>query len=102
MLKKDRIRRKKRIRGKISGTTETPRLTVFRSNKAVYAQIVDDTKGITVAEAHGKSPSEVGKNVAEKATKKKVSAVVFDRNGYVYHGRVQKVAEGAREGGLKF
>lgn len=109
-----RAKIKRRIRKNVFGTTEQPRLSVFRSNKQIYAQVIDDNKGITLASASsyknkavdGKSKSEaaglVGKDVAEKAIKAGVTAVVFDRNGYQYHGRVKSLAEGAREGGLKF
>ncbi len=108
-----RMRLKKRIRGKVSGTTERPRLSVYRSNQHIYAQLIDDSQGHTLAAAssmddgigEGK-PVEigkaVGKRIAEKATAAGVQAVVFDRNGYRYHGRVQALAEGAREGGLQF
>lgn len=103
-----------RIRKTISGTAERPRLCVFRSNKEIYAQLVDDLSGKTVLAASSRdkgiagdgSKTEVaklvGKAIAEKATKKGVEAVVFDRGGYLYHGRVKQLAEGAREGGLKF
>ena len=104
-----------RIRKNISGTAERPRLCVFRSNKEIYAQLVDDQNGTTITAASSRdkeiSGSEgtktetaklVGKAVAEKAIKAGVEAVVFDRGGYLYHGRVKQLAEGAREGGLKF
>lgn len=113
-----RARSKTRIRIKITGTTEVPRLTVYRSLSQMYAQIIDDTTGNTlvaasslskeieegVKSANGKvSKSKlVGNLIAQKAKEKNISSVVFDRNGYRYHGRVQAVAEGAREGGLKF
>jgi large subunit ribosomal protein L18 len=109
-----RAKIKRRIRKNIFGTSEQPRLSVFRSNKQIYAQIIDDNNGVTLASASsykntavdGKSKSEaaaiVGKDVAEKALKAGISTVVFDRNGYQYHGRVKSLAEGAREGGLKF
>jgi large subunit ribosomal protein L18 len=101
------------VRGKVSGTPETPRLNVFRSEKNIYAQIIDDVNGVTLCSAssvekgfEGGSNKEaarkVGKTVAERAKAKGISAVVFDRGGYVYHGRVQELAEGAREGGLDF
>lgn len=102
MLKKDRLKRKMRIRGRLSGTEARPRLTVFRSNKFVYAQLVDDLKGVTLAEAHGEKADVVGSEIAKKAASSKVKTVVFDRNGYVYHGRVRQVAEAARAGGLIF
>jgi len=111
---KRRAKIKRSIRKKISGTTATPRLSVFRSNKQIYAQLIDDTKGVTIAAAssyknkatESKNKSEqaavVGKEIAEKAAKAGVTSVVFDRNGYLYHGRVKALAESAREGGLKF
>lgn len=107
-----RARIKKGIRRKISGTSEIPRVSVFRSNKAIYGQIIDDLKGITLAAASSvelkqksitvESSKEVGKKLAEKAKAAGIDSVVFDRNGYPYHGRVKAFAEGAREGGLKF
>jgi len=108
-----RKRVKRGIRKKISGTSARPRLTVFRSNKNISAQLIDDLSGTTLASASsqqkdvsGKNPVEVGKAVgvklAEAAKAEGISTAVFDRNGYRYHGRVQAVAEGAREGGLKF
>ncbi len=78
------------------------RLTVFRSNKYIYAQAVDDAKGVTVAEAHGKDPQEVGKLVAQRAVKAGVKKIAFDRGGYRYHGQVKTLADAAREGGLTF
>lgn len=102
MLTKSRQSRKKRIRSKISGTALRPRLSVFRSNMAIYAQIIDDSKGITLAEAHGKVPQEVGAEVSKKAKTKKITEVVFDRGGYRYHGRIKLLADAARQGGLKF
>jgi len=107
-----RLRIKYSIRAKISGSAEKPRLSVFRSNTGIYAQIVDDIKGHTLAAASSKelglvngnvdNAKQVGAKIAEKALAAGVSTVVFDRNGYLYHGRVKAVAEGAREGGLKF
>lgn len=110
-----RSRAKTRIRAKISGTTERPRLSVFRSNKFIYAQVIDDSKGTTLVSASSKEDSIASKKttkieqaklvgglVAERAIEAEVQTVVFDRNGYVYHGRVKSLAEGAREGGLKF
>ncbi|HET6568504.1 MAG TPA: 50S ribosomal protein L18 [Rhodothermales bacterium] len=108
-----RTRVKQRIRSKISGTSKRPRLTVYRSNTNIYAQLVDDAKGHTVASASsledgvakGKPVDvsrEVGRKLAEKAKATGVESVIFDRNGYKYHGRVQALAEGAREGGLVF
>ena len=104
-----------RIRTKISGTTETPRLSVFRSNTEIYAQLIDDTKGVTIASASSKDKDIVaqkgtktekgrlvGTAIAKKATELGLVKVVFDRGGNLYHGRVKAVAEGAREGGLQF
>lgn len=100
------------VRKKISGTTERPRLSVFRSNTGIYAQIIDDIKGVTIAAAStlelGKktvnmeNSKSVGKKLAEKAVASGVESIVFDRNGYLYHGNIKAFAEGAREGGLKF
>ena len=114
--KKDirRIKIKMRIRKRVNGTQERPRLTVFRSNKEIYAQVVDDVNHKTLASASSlekgfekqgtKSDvaSVVGKNIAERAKNAGVTAVVFDRNGYLYHGRVKSLAEAARENGLNF
>ena len=109
-----RLRRHRRVRGKISGTPEVPRLNVFRSSKNIYAQIIDDISGVTLASASSldkeitgnggnkEAAKEVGKLVAQRAADKGITEVVFDRGGYVYHGRVKELAEGAREGGLKF
>ena len=109
-----RIKRHKRVRAKISGTPERPRLNVFRSETNIYAQIIDDTQGITLASANSlekgfecdgtktDAAKKVGQLVAERAKAKGIDTVVFDRGGYVYHGRVQALAEGAREGGLQF
>ena len=107
-----RLRIKHSIRAKISGVAEKPRLSVFRSNTGIYAQIIDDVKGHTLAAASSKelgltngnvdNAKQVGAKLAEKALAAGVSTVVFDRNGYLYHGRVKAIAEGAREGGLKF
>ncbi|MCL2083933.1 MAG: 50S ribosomal protein L18 [Oscillospiraceae bacterium] len=109
-----RKRRHRRVRGKINGTAERPRLNVFRSLNHIYAQLIDDTAGKTlvsmssqdkaVSESAGNcaAASKVGKLLAEKAVKAGVTEVVFDRGGYLYHGRVKALAEGAREGGLKF
>lgn len=111
---KARLHRHTRVRGKISGTGECPRLDVFRSAKNIYAQIIDDDKGVTLAAASSldkefagnggnkEGAREVGKLIAKRAAEKGIENVVFDRGGYVYHGRVQELAEGAREGGLKF
>jgi large subunit ribosomal protein L18 len=113
-----RLRSKTRIRKKISGTVEVPRLTIYRSLNQMYAQIIDDTTGNTLVSASSLSKEIldevknskgkisksklVGNLVAKKAKEKNITQVVFDRNGYRYHGRVQAIAEGAREGGLKF
>ena len=112
-VRKARERRHKRVRGKVAGTAERPRLVVFRSNRGIEAQLVDDLEGKTLAAAswlHLKSfkgskseqAAEVGKLLAANAKQAKVEAVVFDRGGYLYHGRVKALADAAREGGLKF
>ena len=102
---------KTRIRGKISGTSERPRMSVFRSNKGIYVQVIDDLKGETLAAASSKGleggtktelAAKVGEQIAKKAQEKGITEVVFDRNGYLYHGRVKSLAEAARKGGLKF
>ena len=109
--KERRIKIKHRIRKKVNGTASRPRLSVFRSNKAIYAQVVNDLEGKTLAAAASKGITEgnktevakkVGLAIAEKCLAAGITEVVFDRNGYLYHGRVQALAEGAREGGLKF
>lgn len=112
-----RVKKHLRVRKKISGTAERPRLCVFRSTNHIYAQIIDDTKGHTLVAASSVEPAfkakfgnggnvetakEVGKMIAEKALAKGIKTVVFDRGGYLYHGRVAALAEGAREGGLDF
>ena len=109
-----RIKRHKRVRAKISGTPERPRLNVFRSETNIYAQIIDDVNGVTLASASSmekgfegfggnkEAARKVGEAVAKAALAKGISEVVFDRSGYIYHGRVKELAEGAREGGLKF
>jgi large subunit ribosomal protein L18 len=108
-----RTRIKRRIRKIISGTATKPRLSVFRSNKEIYAQIVDDVNGVTIVSASSRdkevkansnleAAAAVGKAIAEKATKAGLETVAFDRNGYLYHGRVKVLAEAARESGLKF
>ena len=109
-----RIKIKKRIRGRISGTAARPRMTVFRSNKQIYVQLIDDVAGVTLAQAstvekdfaqyggNVEAAKAVGKKLAERATEKGIKECVFDRGGYVYHGRVQALADGAREGGLEF
>ena len=107
----NRLRRKKRNRSRVSGTTARPRLTVYRSLKAVYAQVIDDTAGKTLvsastseakAKANVEGAKKVGELIAKKAKDAGIKAVVFDRNAYKYHGAVKAVAEGAREGGLEF
>ena len=109
-----RLKRHVRVRGKISGTPECPRLNVFRSNANIYAQIIDDVAGSTLVsastvekgfEGNGgniEAAKKIGALVAERALKKGIEEVVFDRGGYIYHGRVQALADGAREAGLKF
>ena len=109
-----RLKRHVRVRGKISGTPECPRLNVFRSNANIYAQIIDDVNGVTLVAANtlekdfegatgnAEAAKKVGAAVAERALAKGIEQVVFDRGGYVYHGRVAALAEGAREAGLKF
>lgn len=105
-----RLRIHLRVRKKVNGTPDRPRLNVFRSNKAIYCQIVDDTKGHTVAAANSvglkgnktEQAAAVGKMIAEKAKAAGIASVVFDRGGYLYHGRVKALADGAREGGLQF
>lgn len=112
--KQARIKRHYRVRNKITGTTERPRLCVFRSLSNIYAQIIDDTKGATLVSAstvekefkgnggNKDAARTIGKTVAERAIKAGITEVVFDRGGNIYHGRVKELAEGAREGGLKF
>lgn len=97
-----RERRHARIRAKVSGTASRPRLAVFKSNTTLYAQVIDDERGVTLASAKGKDGKKVGTEVAKAAIGKKVGAVVFDRGGYIYTGKVRDLAEGAREAGLKF
>ena len=109
-----RLHRHKRVRSKVSGTPERPRLNVFRSETNIYAQIIDDVNGVTLVSASSlekdfhvegtktDAAKQVGQNVAERAKAKGIENVVFDRGGYVYHGRVKALAEGAREGGLQF
>ena len=109
-----RLKRHTRVRGKISGTASRPRLAVYRSNAHISAQIIDDVAGVTLASAstyekdfegigsNKEAARKVGMTLAQRATEKGISAVVFDRGGYIYHGRVSELAEGAREGGLKF
>lgn len=110
-----RLKRHKRVRGKITGTSARPRLNVFRSNSNIYAQIIDDTVGVTLVTASSiekefgggyggnkEAAKKVGLMVAKKALEKNITTVVFDRGGYIFHGRVKELAEGAREGGLVF
>ena len=111
---KARIKRHARVRAKISGTAACPRLDVFRSNSNIYAQLIDDVNGVTLAAASSNEKDfgvsggncegarKVGQLIAERAVSKGFTEVVFDRGGYIYHGRVKELAEGAREGGLKF
>ena len=116
-IDKNEIRKRKhlRVRKSVSGTTERPRLCVFRSNSHIYAQIIDDTEGTTLAAASSldkdakldngsniEAAKEVGKLIAQRAQDKKITEVVFDRGGYIYHGRVAALAEAAREAGLQF
>ena len=110
-----RQRRHARVRNKISGTAECPRLCVFRSNTGIYAQIIDDVKGVTLVSASSlekelnlknggnvEAAKVIGAEIAKRAKKAKINTVVFDRGGYLYHGRVKALAEAAREGGLEF
>lgn len=111
---KARLNRHRRVRGKISGTAVCPRLDVFRSTKNIYAQIIDDVKGVTLAAAstldkdfngnggNKDGARKIGELIAKRAAEKGITEVVFDRGGYIFHGRVKELAEGAREGGLKF
>ncbi len=112
--KKARVQRHKRVRGKVNGTADCPRLCVYRSTNNIYAQIIDDVKGVTLVSASSLDKSiegnggnkeaakAVGKLVAERAKEKGITDVVFDRGGNIYHGRVKELAEGARESGLNF
>lgn len=107
-----RIHRKRRIRKRISGTSKRPRLCVFRSNRIIYAQLIDDVQGVTLVEVDSRqlkkngfsidSAKEVGKIIAKKAKQLKLDSIVFDRGGYKYHGKVKALAEGAHEEGLQF
>lgn len=109
-----RLRRHRRVRGKISGTAQCPRLNVFRSAKNIYAQVIDDVKGVTLAAAstldkdfsgnggNKDAARKVGALVAKRAAEKGITEVKFDRGGFLFHGRVKELADGAREGGLKF
>ena len=112
--KLERERRHRRVRRKISGTTECPRLCVYRSNSNIYAQVIDDVKGVTIVSAstldkavktkksNKEAAKEVGALIAKRALEKKVKTVVYDRGGYIYHGIVKELAEAAREAGLEF
>lgn len=114
MVSQARLRRRRRVRGKISGTAECPRLNVFRSAKHIYAQIIDDVKGVTLVSAstvekgfegfggNKDAAKKVGQIIGKRAIEKGIEKVVFDRGGYLYHGRVAELADGARESGLKF
>ena len=106
-----RLKIKTRIRGKISGTAQRPRMTVFRSNKQIYVQLIDDIAGKTLAAASSRAieggnkkeqAAQVGAEIAKKAQEAGITTVVFDRNGYLYHGRIKELADAARNGGLKF
>lgn len=108
-----RVRKHARVRAKVSGTSDCPRLVVFRSNKHIEAQVIDDVKGVTLASASSvalklangsniDAATKVGEEIAKNCKAKKISKVVFDRGGYIYHGRVAALAEAARKGGLKF
>ena len=111
---KARLKRHRRVRGKISGTPERPRLNVFRSAKHIYAQLIDDVNGVTIASAastekgfdvsgsNKEGAFKVGQLIAARAAEKGITDVVFDRGGYIYHGRVAELAAGARDGGLNF
>ena len=113
-VREARLRRHRRVRGKVRGTAERPRLLVFRSNRGIFAQLVDDDAGKTLAAASWvnlpksfkgdktEQATEVGKQLAESAKQAGIASVVFDRGGYLYHGRVKALADGAREGGLRF
>ena len=109
-----RLKRHRRVRGKVSGTAQCPRLNVFRSTNNIYAQLIDDVQGVTLAAAstldkeiagnggNKEAAKKVGALIAKRAADQGITEVVFDRGGYIYHGRVKELAEGAREGGLKF
>ena len=112
--KAERVRRHARVRRKISGTAECPRLSVFRSNSNLYVQVIDDTKGITLVQAstldkevktkhsNKEAAKEIGTLIAKRAIEKNIKTVVFDRGGYIYHGVVKELADASREGGLEF
>ncbi len=111
---KARLKRHRRVRAKISGTPQCPRLNVYRSTKHIYAQIIDDVNGVTLASASSlekdfdgnggniEGARKIGETIAKRAVEKGIAEVVFDRGGYLYHGRIKELAEGARENGLKF
>lgn len=113
MLKADRLKRQKKVRGKIKGVSDSPRLSVFRSNRYIFAQAIDDSKGETVAsmserdlkdksKIKAERAKEVGMLLAQKLKKLKIEKIIFDRGAFRYHGRVKSLAEGLREGGIKF
>jgi len=102
MTQTARDRRRKKIRAKISGSATRPRLCVFKSNTAIYVQLIDDDKATTLASAKGSNAVKVGTEIAKKAMAKKIEKVIFDRGGYIYTGKVKIVAESARKAGLKF
>lgn len=102
MINKQSEQKKLRVRAKIRRLGNRPRLSVFRSNKYIYAQIIDDAKSITLVAAKGDAADQVGSDLAKKAVTKKIKDVVFDRGSYKYHGRVKALAEAARKGGLNF
>lgn len=113
MLKADRLKRQKKVRGKIKGVSDSPRLSVFRSNRYIFAQAIDDSKGETIAsmserdlkdkpKVKAERAKEVGMLLAQKLKKLKIEKIVFDRGAFRYHGRVKSLAEGLREGGIKF
>lgn len=97
-----RIRNHKKIRTQVAGTSERPRLAIFKSNTAIYAQVIDDEAGKTLASAKGTDPKKVGSEVAKASIAKKIETVVFDRGGYIYTGKIKTLADSAREAGLKF
>jgi len=101
MLKPKRQRRKRRNSRVLRGSAARPRLSIYRSNKKIYAQLIDDQKAVTLMSASGEFPAEIGESLAKLALEKKIKTVVFDRSGYRYHGRVKALAEGARKGGLR-
>lgn len=109
--RENRIRRHKRVRSQVSGTAETPRLAVFKSNKFIYAQLINDDKGETISSVDSRTSKaktkleqakEIGSKIATEAKAKKITKVIFDRGGFIFTGKVKAVAEGAREGGLEF